>query len=277
MRGTVVSTTLVLLAIAAPTVSHAAPSTPSTLRATPAQVRAGDAITVEGEFCPIGLTVTSAMMQTMPAWFPKGTPPFVPVDLASIDLAQSPTGVSFRVTAAEARTSLTFHLRCSDGSAAESTEPVFVFPPYGEFWWIFNSFGQFVATPGFPFFFAMRSMDCEPGTPSSASLTPPGATPLAITASGTVAGDGVVAFDIDLPRELEAGTYTGTITCRTAQGDVLTNDVPVTVQSEFPVAGNSGAAMVLAAAALLVAAGVGLMIAGRRSNRSRGGHPPAAE
>jgi hypothetical protein len=256
--------------------ADAAPPILAVLTASATQVRAGEVVTVQGDVCPTGLTVSSLAMQTMPAWFPKGTPPFVPLDLESVGLAQSTTGVSFRVTAAEARTSLSFQLTCSDGSSATSSAPVFVFPPYGEFWWTFNSYGEFVATPGFVFFFGMRTMDCAPGTSASASLTPPRATTPAVTATGSVADDGVVAFDIDLPADLPAGTYTGTITCTTPRGDIR-NDVPVTMQGAFPASGSAAPTLVLAAAALLVLAGITLMAVGRRSPPPRGGRPPGAE
>ena len=83
----------------------------------------------------------------------KGLPPFTPLDLTAIGLAQTANGASFHVTADETRTTLNFRLSCSDGTEAETALGVEVHPTYGELWWAYNNYEPvFTATPGFLFF-----------------------------------------------------------------------------------------------------------------------------
>jgi len=265
MRRALCAVAAILIAAVAPSSTHAAAN--DVLAATPAQVRAGDVIQVAGGICPTGRTVVAVSMQTMPAWFPKGTPPFVPVDLGAIGLTQTVTGITFDVIAAQARTSLFFRVDCSDGSTASSAEPTRVYPPVGEFWWLFNSYGTFVGTPGYTFPFAASSMDCIAGTAATGSLTAAGAAAPAVSATTTVTDNGVAAFDLDLAATLTPGDYTGMVTCQGPTGPI-TNRVAVTLAGEatdMPPTGSNSPLVWLAVA--LIALGLVLRLSAGRHLR----------
>jgi hypothetical protein len=230
-----------------------AASVPGPLTGAPAQVRVGDTIDVSGDICPTGLTVTAVRQQTIPS-FTKAYQPWLRLDMTAIGLAQTASGVSFHVTAGTARTSLNFQVDCSDSTTSESQAPVAVFPPVGEFWW-HAAYDKFVETEGFPFLLTLSTLDCEPGSTATGSLTAPGAHTPFLTSTAIISATGGLEFTMDLPTPMIQGNYTATVTCRTALGRNITNSTPVLVLGtggRFPATG-SGPLLPLVAAALLVA------------------------
>jgi len=251
-------------------ITAATPAAPvhadGTLAASPTMLRAGGTITVSGTTCPTPNTVTSVAMQTMPEWFPKGTPPFVPLDMSAIGLAQTASGVSFQVTATEARTTRFFQVNCSDGTSATTTDGAAVMPPVGEFWWAWNSYGTFMADPGFVFYFGARTMDCAADTTAQASILAPNGATVIGPLSTTVDGLGRMLYEIPIPAAFFAGSYTGTITCTGPSGPI-TNSVAITMgggAAPDPDIPPTGGGSLWWLAGVITLLGTGLLLASRR-------------
>lgn len=256
------------------TVGVAAPSSAahadSTLTASPTMVRVGDVITVTGDACPTPNTITFVRMQVMPEWFPKGTPPFVPMDLNAINLTQTASGVSFQFTADEALTSRFFEVDCSDGSTTFTTVGAAIMPPVGQFWWAWNSYGTFMADPGFTFFFGARTMDCAVGATADASIIAPNGQTVIGPLTTTVDSQGRMLYEIPIPSTFFAGNYTGTIRCAGPSGSI-TNSVRITMNGTAdpnpPVMPPTGSSIPWWPAALLTLTGTCLLIVSRRPFR----------
>jgi hypothetical protein len=265
---------LAATALTTPATAHAAVSRPGdvvapTLTASPARLREGDTITVTGTACPTPLTVQALAMQILPADFAKGLPPFAPIDASGVGLVQTAGGVTFHVVATVGRTSRFFRVDCSDGSSTMTTVAAMVYPPIGQIWWIHNAYTTFVATAGQLFQFAARSLDCAIGSSATGTLTAPGGS-VVTTMQATIDADTVMDFPMQLPTvlpngtALPNGTYSGTVTCHTAQGVTVSQSEPVLVIGGADLPG-VGASIGLAPwAALLVVAGVGLLAVARR-------------
>lgn len=251
-----------------------APSSPahadSTLTASPTMVRVGDVITVTGDACPTPNTITNVRMQVMPEWFPKGTPPFMPMDLSAINLTQTASGVTFQFTADEALTSRFFEVDCSDGSTTFTTVGAAIMPPVGQFWWGWNSYGKFGAEPGFLFPFGARTMDCAAGATAEAWIVAPNGQTVIGPLTTTVDSLGRMIFDIQIPSSFAAGTYTGTIRCAGPNGPI-TNSVPISMGGSAgpnpPVMPPTGSSIPWWPAALLTMTGTCLLIVSRRAFR----------
>lgn len=232
------------------------------------QVRVGDTVTVTTDLCPTGQTVMTVQQQTVHP-MAKGLPPFAPLDLTAIGLAQTANGTSFHITADEARTTLNFSLSCSDGTEAETAFGVEVHPPYGDLWWAYNNYEPlFTATPGFVFFLGAHTMDCRPGSGATGTLTAPSASSPALSLGAVVGDDGTIVFDMMIPANLPGGTYTGSITCTTTTGATLTDTTPVTVAGgAMPPTGNATTPLLVAMT--LLALGLLALVAAQRPTARR--------
>ena len=235
------------------------------------QVRVGDSVTVSTDLCPTGQTVTAVHQQTLHP-MAKGLPPFTPLDLTAIGLAQTANGASFHVTADETRTTLNFRLSCSDGTEAETALGVEVHPTYGELWWAYNNYEPvFTATPGFLFFLGAHTMDCRPGSGAKGTLTAPGAFAPALSLEEVVGDDGTIVFDMMIPADLPGGTYSASITCTTTTGATLTDTTPVTVAGvSMPPTGNATTPLLVAVT--LLALGLLALGTARSGLRCTRGH-----
>ncbi|MEQ1703848.1 MAG: hypothetical protein ABMA25_27390, partial [Ilumatobacteraceae bacterium] len=199
---------------------------PAALTPSPLLVHAGDLVTVTGDACPSGQTVTQVLQQTLGPNFAKGVPPFVPLDLGSINLSDTAQGVSFQVTPDTPRRTLNFRVDCSDGSQSTNATPVTVQPPIGEVWWTYPVYGQFMVDAGGQFFLTARNWECQMGSAATATITNSGGTTVIGPLTTTVAADGVIEFDVTVPSTLPGGTYTGTISCN---GGAVSGTTPITV------------------------------------------------
>lgn len=249
--------------------AHAAPTiAPAALTPSPLLVHAGDLITVTGDACPAGQAVTNVLQQTLGPNFAKGVPPFVPLDLGSINLSDTAQGVSFEVTAETPRRTLSFRVDCSDGTSSTSPTPVIVQPPAGELWWSYNAYAQFVTEPGGLLWFTARTWECPAGSSATGTIVNGAGTTVIGPLTTTVAQDGVVEFGIEVPTTFTGGTYTGTISCVGSNGAVG-GSTPITVTGNgggLPSMGSSNALLVVLASALL-AAGLVLRVTARRRAR----------
>ena len=260
------------LALAAATTvlptAHAAAD--STLTATPTMLRTGGLITVTGDICPTPNTVTSVSMQTMPEWFPKGTPPFVPLDMGAISLTQTASGVAFQVTATDARTTRFFQVNCSDGTSATTATGVAIMPPVGQFWWAWNSYGTFTAEPGFTFYFGAATMDCAVGATADASIIAPNGQTVIGPLTSTVDSLGRMLYEIPIPSTFFAGNYTGTIRCAGPNGPI-SNSVQIgmggSTDPNPPVMPPTGSSIPWWPAALITLLGLGFYGASRTHAR----------
>jgi hypothetical protein len=218
--------------------AHPADVVPGPLHASPASVRPGDTIVVGGTICPTPHTVTSVGVQTSPHDFPKGPPPFVPLNLAAISLQQTGGGTSFVVTAEAELTSLRFQVTCSDGSTAITPVPVLVFPQKGEFWWAHLG-GHFTAQPGVTMTFALTTMDCDLALGALATISDGEHEPwfdevVPFTDAGTA------TWSVPVPADLAPGVYVGTVTCGDGAGGTYVQSTPVWISDldgTFPATG----------------------------------------
>lgn len=246
--------------------AHAAPVA-AALSATPSAARAGDDIVVNGDACAAGHTVTRVLQQTLPAYFVKGLPPFVPLDISAIGLVDGPTGVSFTVTATESRTSLYFRVDCSDGSSSQTATPVNVFPPVGEFWWVTDATSTIRVVPGQQFFLSARTLDCPAGAAATGVLEDSTGAVVIGPLATTVAADGLMEFSMTAPAAPPATGHWGVITCEGASGPI-TNRLPIAVTTgdSLPSMGAANAALAWLAAAM-IAVGLILRVTARRRMR----------
>lgn len=259
----------VALAVVVPSAAALAapPVPPPTLTATPLLVHAGDTVTVTGDACPFGHTVTQVLQQTLGPNFAKGVPPFVPLDLGTIGLSDTPSGVSFHVVADTPRRTLNFQLVCSDGTTATSATPVTVQPPTGELWWTYNSYDQFVTERGAHLWFTARTWDCPQGSTATASIVNSAGATVIGPLTTTVAANGVVEFGIDLPTTVAGGTYTGTISC-SGQAGAVSGSTPITIVGDgsvVPATGTTGLLFFIAIGLIVV--GLVLRVTARRRVR----------
>jgi hypothetical protein len=239
-----------------------------TLDASPAKVRVGDTITVAGTACPTPSTVIAVDMQTLPADFTKGLPPFMTVDLPSLGVVQTASGVSFHVVAAEGRTSLNFKVFCSDTTETATTTAVMVYPPVGEFWWIHNVYDKFETSPGQVFPLAVRTLDCDAGSTATATLTSPDHR-FSMQQHATVGDDTTIEFDMQMPATMTNGTYVATVACN-AGAARYTHSTPVLVfGGTIPATGGQPAAAWLALALLLTGAALAALARRRTPARPR--------
>lgn len=257
---------LPIVAVAALLTTGSAAAAPAALDPTPPLVHAGEVVTVTGDACPAGQTVTQVLQQTLGPNFAKGVPPFVPLDLGSISLSDTASGVSFQITPDTPRRHLNFQVVCSDGSTSTTTTPVTVQPPLGELWWSYNSYDQFLADSGGQLFFSARNWECQRGSAATATIANSGGTTVVGPLAATVAADGLIEFDVTLPSTLAGGTYTGTISCN---GGAVSGSTPITVLGDGSVVPATGAGNALLAwlAGGLVAVGLILRATARRRLR----------
>jgi len=264
--------TLAALAVPANAFAHQPLSAPSgTLSATNHQVRAGDGVTLEATVCPKGQSVVEVRQRTVREGDTAATVPFEPLNLDAISLDQSDVGASFTITAEEARTTLWFRLDCSDGSSVTTTDPVTVFPPSGEFWWMFNTPGRFATAAGSTLALRMISMDCDTSFVAEVSMYgPDGGEPM-LQVQAPFAHDGSVAVDLPFPTGIADGVYVVQVTCSSWKSDGITDGVPVYVTASsggLPPTGSDRGLLV--AAALLLALGAALLL-GAGSRRATAG------
>lgn len=257
---------LPIAALAALLSTGAAIAAPTALSPSPLLVRAGEVVTVTGDACPAGQTVTQVLQQTLGPNFAKGVPPFVPLDLGSINLSDTPAGVSFQVTPDTPRRHLDFRVDCSDGSQSTNATPVTVQPPIGELWWSYNSYDQFLVDAGGQLFFSARNWECPLGSSATATIANSGGTTVIGPLTTTVAADGLIEFDVVVPASLAGGTYTGTISCN---GGAVSGTTPLTILGDgsvVPATGGNNAALAWMAGALIVV-GLVLRVTARRRVR----------
>ena len=257
MRGTLRALPVALVLLLSAGAANAT-AQPTTLTANPRVVHAGDLITVTGDACPSS-QVTHVLQQTLGPNFAKGVPPFVPLDPQAVDLSETAQGVSFEVTAATPRTTLSFRVDCGDGTSAITASPVTVQPPAGELWWTYNAIDQFVAAPGNQLWFTARTWECPAGSAAAGLIATSTEAVVVGPLSTTVGSDGVIEFDIVLPASTQPGTYTGTISCNGPAG-TLTNSVQILVVgtgAEMPAVGGPSAVLAWLAACLIV---IGLVL-----------------
>jgi hypothetical protein len=253
-----------ILAFAALLTAGSAHAAPAALTPTPLLVHAGDVVTVTGDACPAGQTVTQVLQQTLGPNFAKGVPPFMALDLGAISLSDTPGGVSFQITPDTPRRTLNFRVDCSDGSSSTNATPVTVQPPLGELWWTYNSYDQFLADAGGQLFFTARNWECPLGSAATATIANSAGTTVAGPLNTTVAADGVIEFDVTLPT-LAGGTYTGTISCN---GGAVSGTTPITVLGDGTVVPSTGSNTLLAwLAGVLVLVGLILRVTARRRVR----------
>lgn len=238
---------------------------PAALTPSPLLVHAGELVTITGDACPSGQTVTQVLQQTLGPNFAKGVPPFVPLDLGSINLSDTPGGVSFQVTPDTPRRHLNFRVDCSDGSQSTNATPVTVQPPLGELWWSYNSYDQFLVDAGGQLFFSAHTWECPQGSTATATITNSGGTTVIGPLTTTVAADGLIEFDVAVPSTLAGGTYTGTISCN---GGAVSGETPINVVGDGSVVPATGNNTVLAwLAGALIVVGLVLRVTARRRVR----------
>lgn len=259
---------LPILAVAALLTSGPALAAPAALTPSPLLVHAGDLVTITGDACPAGQTVTQVLQQTLGPNFAKGVPPFVPLDLGAISLSDTAQGVSFQVTPDTPRRTLNFQVVCSDGSTSTNTAPVTVQPPIGELWWTYNSSDQFLTEPGALLWFTARTWECPEGSSATATIANSGGTTVIGPLTTTVGADGLVEFEITTPATIPGGTYAGSITCSGPNGAV-SSTTPITILGDGTVVPNTGGSNTVLAsmAASLVLVGLILRATARRRVR----------
>lgn len=132
-------------------------------------VRVGDPITVSGQSCAAGQSVTEVRVDTSYTGTTRASTQ-VALDLSSIAITQTAGGFSFAYVPPEAEVELGFYVTCSDGSVASSpARKVWVFGPYGRHWFL-QSGSALAATAGSTVNVVIRSMDCVEGSVATVTL-----------------------------------------------------------------------------------------------------------
>jgi hypothetical protein len=230
------------------------------------RIQIGTGVNVTTTACPTPNTVESVSQRTR---YPmaKGLAPFVPLDLGSISLSQTGSGVSFWHVPTTPRTWEEYELVCSDGSTNVSTDLVAVHPPTGEAWWAYNTYEQnvFHADRGYVFFLGIRTFECAVGGTATARID--GYDMHDWTFSKAVPDDGIVEWDVDIPADIHEGHYIISFECPTTDADTFAAETYVIVGLPELVESGSGASVLLGAC-LTTAIGVLLVLSTRRRRRT---------
>lgn len=266
MRTFLVPAVIVGLCLtAAPATAHA-DYTPD-ITASSYAVHVGESVTLSSPICPTGNTVTGVWMQSVQWPFPKGMPPELPLDMSAISLTQTISGTSFTITTTEATKSLFFRIDCNgtDSSYSPMGSQVRVFPPEGEFWWLYSVYTtQWIATRGDDMSFGIASLECDTSLPARAILTTRTSDTPILDLTTSWYSD-VAMFDLPIPLDLTPDVYVGTVECTAIGGGTIRDSDYVYVQysdGTLPVCGTDDSLATVAG--LLLLGGVALLLLSRR-------------
>jgi len=225
------------------------------------RVHLGTVVSVTTTSCPSPETVVSVSHRTTHP-MAKGMPPYVPLSLDTISLAQTGSGVSFQYVPTEARSWEDFELVCSDGTTSITADPVAVHPPAGQAWWGYNTYEQnvFHADPGYVFFLGIRTIECATGETATASID--GYDSHDWTFTAPVPDDGIVVWDVPIPADIHQGHYIIDFSCPKEGGGFFTAQTFVVIGlPELDVLG--GSTTLAWWAFVVTASGFGLVTIGR--------------
>jgi len=234
------------------------------LSITPTMARVGDAVTVSGQSCAAGQSVTEVRVDTAYTGTARASAQ-VALDLASLAITQTAGGFSFTYVPAEAEVELGFQVTCSDGSVATSpARKVWVFGPYGRHWFL-QSGGALAGTAGSTVNVVIRSMDCVEGSLATVTLGRHLNT-LAGSVEGTITS-GVLDVLMLIYPSATSSVSDLEMRCESVRGGILSDLRPFVVSPRgkpLPATGGVSSGE-LVIASLLVLAGLGMI--GRRHDR----------
>lgn len=219
--GTTALLAVGLLATWGPTALAAPPANPPpALVAGPDAVAIGDTITVTGNFCPEGDQL-DVISQWSYGFDPRSPGTYVLLDPAGAGVVQTASGFSFQVPA-ERTAAMSFSVRCTDGTTAESNL-VEVFP-IDELWFTMAPYLNSAA--GAPLTVDARSLGCVASPAPTGRITDETGATLA-AAPGSIVSQGTVRYVFAIPSTIVAGQheYRTTISCTTAGGATLSASI----------------------------------------------------
>ena len=230
----------------------------SVLTITPSMARVGDAITVTGQSCAAGQSLTGVRVDTAYTGAARASTQ-VALDLAPLAIAQTAGGFSFTYVPVEAEVELGFQVTCSDGSVATSpARKVWVFGPYGRHWFL-QSGSALAATAGSTVNVVIRSMDCVEGSLATVTLGRHLNT-LAGSVEGTIT-NGVLDVMMLIYPSATSSVSDLEMRCESVRGGILSDLRPFAVSAlgkPLPATGGVSSGE-LVIASLLVLAGLGLI------------------
>ena len=209
-----------------------------TLTPSSTDVRPGETITLTGNYCGTGSTITGATITTK-TQYPKAPVMELPLNLANIGLSQTAGGFTFTHTPAEAEIVLWFSVTCSDTTTASSVDSkVTVWPPYGELWFYGAYPTPIFGDRGWYAFFSVYSIDCDPSVQATVLLQRRGRTVSSVKDSFE---DLWMYVELPVPANTPGGEdYQIVVSCTGVRGGIITDSKAATIVpfDGLPVIGN---------------------------------------